>query len=117
MKTKKDKSYSYEHTKQRALERYGIELTPAIYEEWNSLCTYKSRIQEDKGNGQVVHEINWHGRLITLVQSLPFKNQEPYIKTVLPEGTKLNFGKGLRDLTQKMKVSDWYKYGSTTQQK
>jgi len=109
MKTKKDKSYSYENTKARALERYGIELTPEIYEEWNSLCKYNTRIQEDHANRQTVHEIMWQERQITVVQGLPLKDQEPYIKTVLPKGTKLMFGKNTQRMNNQSSVSNWYK--------
>jgi hypothetical protein len=90
MKTRKDKAYSYEHTKQRALERYGIELTPQIYEEWNALCSYDNRIQIDDSNNQATYIIKWQGREITVVQTTSGNSgTKLYIKTVLPEGTKL----------------------------
>lgn len=110
MKTKKDKHYSFNHTKERALARYGIELTPEIITEWNTLCTYDNRIQIDKSNKQQVHVIQWKGRSITVVKSLSDKStEEEYIKTVLPEGTKLMFG---TDAPNYQKVSDWYKAGN-----
>jgi hypothetical protein len=110
MKTRKDKTYSYEHTKVRALERYGIELTPAIYDEWNALCGYSTRIQVDKSNQQVVHVIEWRGQEITVVQNyVPSEKVEPYIRTVLPRGTKLMFGKDTRRMQNQIRVSDWYK--------
>jgi hypothetical protein len=91
MKTKKDKTYSYQHTKERALERYGIELTPEIYDQWNALCTYDTRIQIDKSNQQQVHVIKWEGQQITVVQTLdPKGGFNEYIKTVLPTGYKAN---------------------------
>lgn len=111
MKTKKGKAYSYEHTKQRALERYGIELTPKIYEEWNELCCYATRIQLDKSNKQSVHVIFWRGRPITVVQSFhPLREEQSYIRTVLPHGTKLMFGKDLPRIKDEVSVADWYKY-------
>lgn len=115
MKTKKDKSYSYEHTKVRALERYGIELTPEIYEEWNKLCSYSTRIQVDKSNNQTVHVINWRGRLITVVQNyVPTTTFEPYIRTVLPEGTKLMFGKDTPRMQDQISVQSWYESRKVT---
>jgi len=110
MKTKKDKAYSYEHTKERALERYGIELTLEIYEEWNKLCTYQTRIQIDQYNSQAVHQIQWRGRFIVVVQKyLPHGTFEPYIRTVLPEGTKLMFGKDTKRMQGATSVANWYK--------
>ena len=110
MKTKKDKAYSYEHTKERALERYGIELTPEIYERWNKLCTYDTRIQMDVNNKQQVHIIEWEGKHLTVVKSFSrFSSEEEYIKTVLPEGTKLMFGKDTANLDHLTRTQDWYK--------
>jgi hypothetical protein len=110
MKTKKDKAYSYEHCKERALQRYDVILTPEIYKEWNQLCTYDNRIQMDVSNRQQVHVIKWKDKLITVVKSLSNTTaQEEYIKTVLPEGTKLMFG---TDAPNYQKISDWYKAGN-----
>ncbi len=108
MKTKKDKSYSYEHTKQRALERYGIELTPKMYEEWANRATAANCIQVDKSNIQTVHNIEWNGTLVTIVYKHTEKNGS-YIATVLPEGTKLMFGTDTPQAKNLSSVSNWYK--------
>ena len=91
MKTKKDKAYSYEHTKQRALERYGIELTPKIWQAWADKTTAANCVQVDKSNIQTVHKIEWNGIVITVV----FKHTEKegsYIATVLPKDGLLSYG-------------------------
>lgn len=104
MKTKKGKAYSYEHTKQRALERYEIELTPKIYEEWNALCSYDNRIQIDHSNNQATYIIEWQGREITVVQTT--SGTKLYIKTVLPEGTKLVYATSEKNKRSMAHVSE-----------
>lgn len=90
MKTRKDKAYSFNHTKERALERYNINLTKEIYEEWALMCTWKTRLQIDESNMQEVHRIWWEGHPITVVVC---QENPHFVKTVLPEGHKLMFGK------------------------
>lgn len=93
MKTKKDKSYSYEHTKQRAFERYGIELTEDVWNQWAKLANFDNRIQSDRFNRQDVHRIDWQGQQITIVCKT--NQYGHYVSTVLPEGTQLMFGKAV----------------------
>jgi hypothetical protein len=107
VKTKKDKTYSYNHTKERALDRYGIELTPQIYDEWKRLCVWENRIQIDRSNKQQTYVIQWQGKSITVVTTLENNTaKEEYIKTVLPEGTKLMFAS-----SEKIR-GQWITYGN-----
>ena len=91
MKTKKDRAYSFEHTKERALERYGIELTEDVWNEWAKLANLDNRIQTDRANQQDVYRIDWQGRQITIVCKT--SQYGFYVSTVLPEGMQLMFGK------------------------
>ena len=73
MKTKKDAAYSYEHTKERALERLEIALTPKIYEEWNRLAAAAPILatERDGNRIQTVRDFTWRARVITCVYETP----------------------------------------------
>lgn len=83
----KDANYSFEHTKERTLERYGFVLSKSVYDAWCRRCTPETEIsrQVDKKIIQTVHVIDWLGRPVRCV----FENKRNCVTTVLPlEGTK-----------------------------
>lgn len=96
MKTKKDKTYSYNHTRQRLQERYGLELSREEYDKWCRDWTQGVRLQWDGTNMQEVRAFNYKGHRIIAV----IKHQQKYrdcfetlVSTVLPPDSKgLTYG-------------------------
>ena len=87
---KRTRTHSFKHCSERALERYGIKLTPETYEIWNNLCDDNNCTQVDNYNGrtlQTVHDIQWGTRELTVV--MKHNNNGTYLSTVLPQKGKL----------------------------
>jgi len=70
MKTKKDIDYSFEHTKQRLAERYGLWLTrPEYVQLCTSVQNYKGQYESTAGDVQKVVAVPFRGVLVTCVYS------------------------------------------------
>jgi len=76
--------YSFQHTKQRALERYGMEISRADYDELTKICLetcgQPNGIVADEGD-QIIVKTYFHGTLITAVV-----DNQGRVKTLLPKG-------------------------------
>lgn len=80
MKTIKNKEYSFNHTKERLLERFGLSLNKEEYKTLCSLINKKTLIvkEDDK---QEIHLISWRNKQIKAV----FNLEKQCITTVLPD--------------------------------
>lgn len=80
--TKKSRAYSFEHTKQRAKERYGLDLDQKTYDKWCALAKKAKAINTEK-DGKVIqttHIILWNNLKVICV----YENIRDCITTVLP---------------------------------
>jgi hypothetical protein len=81
MKTKKDRAYSFEHTKQRLQERYSMVLSKADYEHLCRCAKLGNGLLEALGEKkQKIVQVELRGRIITVVYGLGCE----YVTTVLP---------------------------------
>jgi len=85
MKTKKDKLYSFDHTRKRLAERYGIEIQSIDYTELCSRINKKKDVkfvseEKQKKDIQQIYDITFRGATVRVVWSMANR----YIKTVLP---------------------------------
>lgn len=80
MKTIKDKEYSFNHTKERLLERFNLSLNRKEYEILCNLINNKTLLVKEN-NIQEIHLILWKNKRIKAV----FNTKKQYITTVLPE--------------------------------
>lgn len=96
-KTVKDREYSFQHCKERAKERYGLELTRDAWEQWAEECrrTVEFAIYTNT-NGKIVqttHVIYWWGVKLIVV----YENKRDCITTLLPPEKDLHFAGRLVD--------------------
>jgi len=64
MKTKKGKQYSFEHTKLRLLQRYGIDITMDDYDAIchmikHNICTTLIDTEKQKDDTQYIYDLKW----------------------------------------------------------
>jgi len=86
MKTKKDRSYSFNHFKDRLLERYDLDIT---MDEYNGICSmmdlYKTfppiSTEHQKNDTQLVYDIIFKEEMIRVV----FSEARNLLTTVLPK--------------------------------
>lgn len=78
----KNKAYSFGHTKQRAKERYNIDLDQRTYDKWCVLARKADVINTEKDGQKVqtTHVIVWNNEKIVCV----YENIRDCITTVLP---------------------------------
>lgn len=78
MKTIKDKEYSFNHTKERMIERFNLSLNRKEYETLCGLISEKTLLIKEN-NIQEIHIISWKNKQIKVV----FNSEKKYITTVL----------------------------------
>jgi len=86
MKTIKDKEYSFNHFKERLMERYNLDITPDYYDDLCAMMNlYKTfppiSIEKQKNDTQMVYDIVFKDQLITVVWS----ETRNLLTTVLPK--------------------------------
>lgn len=86
MKTKKDKNYSFEHTKLRLLQRYNLQITKDHYDYFCHMIRYNIgatliSTEEQKGDVQKIydlkHDLNPKIRVV-------WSEKKQYITTAIP---------------------------------
>jgi len=80
MKTIKNREYSYNHTKQRMLERFNIHINKRDYNKLCSLISSRTIVMRESVT-QEIHIIDWKEKIFTVV----FNTEKNCITTVLPE--------------------------------
>lgn len=80
MKTIKNREYSYNHTKQRMLERFNIHINKRDYNKLCSLISSRTIVMRESVT-QEVHIIEWKNQTFTVV----FNTEKSCITTVLPK--------------------------------
>lgn len=85
MKTKKDRLYSFDHTRKRLAERYNVEINAMDYAEMCERIIHKKNVlfitsEKQKNDIQQIYDILFKGTTIRVVWSTSNK----WIKTALP---------------------------------
>lgn len=85
MKTKKNRLYSFNHTRKRLAERYNIEINAMDYAEMCERIIHKKNVlfitsEKQKNDVQEVYDMYLRGGLVRVVWS----TSTNWIKTVLP---------------------------------
>jgi len=80
MKTIKNREYSYNHTKQRMLERFNIHINKRDYNKLCNLISSRTIVMRESVT-QEIHIIDWKEKTFTVV----FNTEKNCITTVLPE--------------------------------
>jgi len=88
MKTKKDLLYSFNHTKERMEDRYGIEINAMDYAEMCENIIHKKNVlfitsEKQKNDVQEIYDVYLRSTLVRIVWSTTNK----WIKTVLPRAS------------------------------
>lgn len=102
MKTKKDRLYSFDHTRKRLAERYGIEINAMDYTEMCERIDKKKNVkfiseEKQKKDVQQTYHMPFKGNTIRVVWSKSNK----CIKTVLPSWER--DGMAVKDFNMKYK--------------
>ena len=81
MKTVKNRAYSFEHTKQRLQERYGLTITQKEYDTiCKNLKIFNGILEEMCEKKMKLCKVEFKGKLVTFVYGLGCD----YVTTVLP---------------------------------
>lgn len=84
MKTIKDEEYSFNHTKERLLERFNLSLSKEEYKILCELCmtkvSYINSLVIKESEDQEIHQLFFKGHNIKFT----FNNKKGYITTALP---------------------------------
>src|SRR5258706_11866097 len=88
-KRENTEEYSFQHTKERMLERYGLEITQADWQAMGFLCKAKkwTILTQEHSNHQIIADIRYKGHPIIVV----WDYENNWIKTVLPRKVRVNF--------------------------